>query len=293
MNKSSGMRRRDILHIGALGVSGAAAAALAGCGETQVVEVVKEVPVEKVKEIVKEVPIEREKIVTKIVERIVTQDAPPQLKRVDLTLLYNQFGTPEMWRAVFKKLEQEKPHLVVRETAVPYPGTEQKVLTALAGGVDLDMASVIHQWLGTFGEKEAVVPLEPLMKRDGLDPEKWYASALLDATHRGTLIGLPYYFGPIMEFLNMDLFEASGLEHPGKLPRPNGTSTPTLSMRRHSPRGKEWTRYTGSAASRSPTRSSCPCTSGRSAATSGPTTSQEASSIHQSGWRRCSGWPKP
>ncbi len=239
MKKSRGMRRRDILRIGALGVSGAAAAALAGCGETQIVErevvkvVTQEVPVEKVvtqivekeRVIEKEVAVEVEKVVTqivekeKIVERIVTQEAPPQLKRVDLTLLYNQFGTPEMWRAVFKKLEQEKPHLVVRETAVPYPGTEQKVLTALAGGVDLDMASVIHQWLGTFGEKQAVVPLEPLMKRDGLDPERWYGSALLDATHRGTLIGLPYYFGPIMEFLNMDLFERGGLEHPGKLPK--------------------------------------------------------------------------
>ena len=150
MNKSSGIRRRDILRIGALGVSGAAAAALAGCGETQIVErevvkvVTQQVPVEKVvtqivekaRIVEKEVPVEVQKVVTrivekaiiqeKIVERIVTQEAPPQLKRVDLTLLYNQFGTPEMWRAVFKKLEQEKPHLVVRETAVPYPGTEQE-----------------------------------------------------------------------------------------------------------------------------------------------------------------------
>ena len=107
MNKSSGTRRRDILRIGALGVSGAAATALAGCGETQIVE--REV----VKVVTQEVPVER--VVTqivereKIVERIVTQEAPPQLKRVDLTLLYNQFGTPEMWRAVFKKLEQENP----------------------------------------------------------------------------------------------------------------------------------------------------------------------------------------
>ncbi len=123
MKKSRGMRRRDILRIGALGVSGAAAAALAGCGETQIVErevvkvVTQEVPVEKVvtqivekeRVIEKEVAVEVEKVVTQIVERIVTQEAPPQLKRVDLTLLYNQFGTPEMWRAVFKKLEQEKP----------------------------------------------------------------------------------------------------------------------------------------------------------------------------------------
>ena len=85
MNKPSRLRRRDLLRIGALGAAGAATAALAGCGETQVVEIVKEVPVEKVKEVVKEVPVEREKIVTKIVERIVTVEVAPKLRAVTLT----------------------------------------------------------------------------------------------------------------------------------------------------------------------------------------------------------------
>ena len=67
MNESSGTRRRDILRIGALGVSGATAAALAGRGETQIVErevvkvVTQEVPVEKEKE----VPVEVQKVVTR------------------------------------------------------------------------------------------------------------------------------------------------------------------------------------------------------------------------------------
>ena len=79
MNESSGTRRRDILRIGALGVSGATAAALAGRGETQIVErevvkvVTQEVPVEKVvtqivekaKVIEKEVPVEVQKVVTR------------------------------------------------------------------------------------------------------------------------------------------------------------------------------------------------------------------------------------
>ena len=85
MNKLSRLRRRDLLRIGAVGAAGAATAALAGCGETQVVEVVKEVPVEKVKEVVKEVPVESEKIVTKIVERIVTVEVAPRLRSVTLT----------------------------------------------------------------------------------------------------------------------------------------------------------------------------------------------------------------
>ena len=50
-------RRRFLrtgLLVGGLGVL--PVAALAGCGEAQVIEVVKEVPVEKIKEVVKEVP---------------------------------------------------------------------------------------------------------------------------------------------------------------------------------------------------------------------------------------------
>ena len=85
MIKTRGTRRRDILRYGALGSAVAATAALAGCGETQVVEVIKEVPVETVKEVVKEVPVQSEKIVTKIVEKIVTVEVAPKLRTVTLT----------------------------------------------------------------------------------------------------------------------------------------------------------------------------------------------------------------
>ena len=72
--------RRKLL-IAGVGGGAIAAAAFAGCGETQVVtetkiqEVIKEVPVERVvtKIVREEVAVEVEKIVTREVERVVTQ----------------------------------------------------------------------------------------------------------------------------------------------------------------------------------------------------------------------------
>jgi len=77
--------RRSLLRSGAVAsVTALGLAALAGCGEAQVVEVVKEVPVEKLVEVTKEVPVE--KIVTQIVEKIVTVEAAaPKMRSVNLT----------------------------------------------------------------------------------------------------------------------------------------------------------------------------------------------------------------
>ena len=63
------LKRRNLLKFGlAGGVGAVGVAAFAGCGETQVVEVVKEVPVETVKEVVQEVAVVEERVVTKIIE---------------------------------------------------------------------------------------------------------------------------------------------------------------------------------------------------------------------------------
>jgi PII-like signaling protein len=82
MNIDKGLTRRKIIRSGLVGGAGlAAVAALAGCGETQVVtetkiqEVIKEVPVEKVvtQIVEKEKVVEVEKVVTQRVEKVVTQ----------------------------------------------------------------------------------------------------------------------------------------------------------------------------------------------------------------------------
>ena len=90
--KTKGLSRRRFINAAAAGGVGlAGVAVLAGCGETQVVEVVKEVPVETVKEVVKEVPVVEERVVTKevqkVVEKIVTVEAMPA-KPQALTLVF-------------------------------------------------------------------------------------------------------------------------------------------------------------------------------------------------------------
>ena len=70
VKKGGTLDRRRLLKAGLLGGGSAvAAAALAGCGETQVVEIVKEVPVEKVVTQIVEKAVVEEKVVTQIVEK--------------------------------------------------------------------------------------------------------------------------------------------------------------------------------------------------------------------------------
>src|SRR3990172_8074027 len=71
---SAGLTRRRLLK-GALagGIVAVGAVALAGCGEAQIVEVVKEVPVEKIVQTTKEVPVEKIRIETVVVEKPAVQ----------------------------------------------------------------------------------------------------------------------------------------------------------------------------------------------------------------------------
>ena len=165
MNKPSRLRRRDLLRIGALGAAGAATAALAGCGETQVVEIVKEVPVEKVKEVVKEVPVEREKIVTKIVERIVTVEVAPKLRAVTLTGW--TFAHLPRWHKANGDLFAAQTN--VKTEWVGVSEIWDKLSVALQTGVGApDMVDIEQGAMGRYLKGDIqLVDLKPMLTREG------------------------------------------------------------------------------------------------------------------------------
>ncbi|MCY4108505.1 MAG: hypothetical protein OXG11_05685, partial [Chloroflexi bacterium] len=128
----SNVSRRRLLKIGAAGGLGAAALAIAGCGETQVVEVVKEVPVvqEKIVEKVVTQEVEVQKVVTKEVERIVTVEAAMP-KKAAVHLNFNTWwGTVEEYSAeVGEPFIERNPHVTIDWQVTPWGEYWQKMQT--------------------------------------------------------------------------------------------------------------------------------------------------------------------
>jgi len=68
---------------------------------------------------------------------------------------------------------------------------------------------------GTFASKNGFVDLDPLVERDGVDLDQWFASVLQSCRFEGKLYVLPKKLNhPGGVHYNMDLFDAAGLAYP-------------------------------------------------------------------------------
>ena len=125
MAASKSLNRRALLRAGlVVGAGGVAAAALAGCGETQIVEV--------------------EKVVTQIVEKVVTkivQAEAMQKKAVTITLWAEPHTLVDPIFAehvpLYNKLH---PHVTVNHVIIPWSDIPVKTLTSMAAGDNPDIA---------------------------------------------------------------------------------------------------------------------------------------------------------
>ena len=215
--------RRKLLVAG-LGGSVVAAAAFAGCGETQVVtetkiqEVIKEVPVERVvtkivkeevaveveKVVTREVEVEVERVVTqivereKIVEKIVTVEAmapkPENVEIIYWTWLAPQlrlgFGPFDQWlRGEFTK---RNPHIKVDVAFLPFGELLTKTIASLAGGQAADAlhSSVFHA--RDLYDKGAILELNDWLKPyPERSMENYVGIASIFNQFKGNIYGLP------------------------------------------------------------------------------------------------------
>ena len=194
MMKTPSVSRRLVLRTGLAGLAGGVgAAALAACGETQVVTkevpvqttVIKEVPVEKIvrETEIREVPVE--KIVTQQVDRIVTQTVEVE-KVVEKIVERVVTQTVEKVVEIEKIIEVEKIVQAVAERAPgidihsldtsvpvglkpwdPKPGGEVSYMTfgnptgfdpATWGGRSAEPAAVMFELLYTYGTNNLIYP---------------------------------------------------------------------------------------------------------------------------------------
>ena len=197
-------------------MGGSAVAVLAACGETQVIT--KEVPVE----VIKEVPVE--KIVTQMVEveKIVTKEvmveAPPQVQAVTLEISTDWAAgiRRKTYEFLAEEFPKQHPHVTVNplfltgegSTAVGYAGLVTNLLVA-GSGPDV----MAETW---WNADKYMLDLGPHFQRLGMAKEDfwWNDDYLVDAA--GVIRGLPLgvYVGGMVA--NTMLTEGAGATLPDK-----------------------------------------------------------------------------
>jgi multiple sugar transport system substrate-binding protein len=222
----SSVSRRRLLKISGAGGLGAAALAIAGCGETQIVEVVKEVPVvqEKIVEKVVTQEVEVQKVVEvqvekeKIVEKVVTVEAAMP-KKAAVHLNFNTWwGTVEEYSAeVGEPFIERNPHVTIDWQVTPWGEYWQKMQTQAVSNQlpDFFGQSVAINW--DWANKGLVFNMGPLIKRD-IDESEHYTDIWQQG--RYPVKGHPDQYMMPMEtvvsllYFNVDLFDDAGADYP-------------------------------------------------------------------------------
>ena len=195
----------------AVGIGVLSGAALAGCGEAQVVEVIKEVPVEKIVTQVVEKAVVQEKIVEKIVT---VPAAPAQKEAITLLVWYDEWPANPFWPDLFKEFKTTHTNITVTGQAIPWSEHEQKILAGIAGGAVIDCVYTHPESNATMAAKGALMPLDDFIARGELDLGDFYPGALDYYRFRGKITGISYYSGPWLIYYNKDRIAEAGLEDP-------------------------------------------------------------------------------
>ena len=205
MAVSKSLNRRALLRAGlVVGAGGVAAAALAGCGETQIVEV------------------EVEKVVTQIVEKVVTkivQAEAVQKKAVTITLWAEPHTLVDPIFAehvpLYNKLH---PHVTVNHVVIPWSDIPVKTLTSMAAGDNPDIAYNHPQLNANFAAKGVIDPLDPFIASDKtFEFDDYLEGPIAEFRWKGKVWALPLYNGPLLYVYNRDLMEQVGLGDPWEL----------------------------------------------------------------------------
>ena len=217
-----GISRRKVIRgsvVGTFGVMGAAA--IAGCGETQTVEVekIKEVPVDRIVTVEKEVPVEVE--VVKIVEAAPVPKGPRQ--EVELwsgfdPATHGQVGL--VYDAIIEIFNAGNPDFKVKHVVQPWGQIIPKVLTSVAAGNPPD---VFRNWYATLGVTAAagvVQTVEPFIKRDTAWDDGDFLEGPMSQTYfKGQRMAVPLSGIVTLMYVNKDMAGEMGVSIPDDLPQ--------------------------------------------------------------------------
>ena len=241
--KKRSIGRRALLRYSVAGGAAASfAAALGGCGETQVVtetkiqEVVKEVPVEKVVtqiverdrpvEVEKVVEVERvvtktvKEVVVEVQEKVVTQIVEVEKPQPQaLTLVFSTWWPLEMvghgvYTQKYIDVYQAKyPHVTIEYRNWPFGEYHTKLLTQAAAGTAPDVFAYSGIFFPKFVKAGGAYPIDELVRTDAeFEIEDFVEQSLRLSVVDGRLWGIPHIGNAWAVLYNQQVLEEAGVE---------------------------------------------------------------------------------
>lgn len=126
----------------------------------------------------------------------------------------------QIFQTLFDEFEKStNDKIKIKYDDVAGQNIDQKVLTMLAGGAQIDSMRTHPSSLVRYASRNTYLATDDWVKRDNAEIK---VEDLVDANYsmheyKGKHYGLPYYAGPSAMYFNRDLFDKYGIEHPDKL----------------------------------------------------------------------------
>ena len=211
--KERKLNRRDFLRLSAAAATGAIVAACAPAAP-QIIEVEKEVPVEKV--VVKEVPVEKVVKETVVVEKEVPA-APKVEKKAEIVFQLRMTADwgEMIWELIEPLWKERHPNIKVTANPMPGAGYMEKMIAAMTAGTAPDVVGVCCQWAPIFIHKRQALDLQPYIDRDIPNPADIYCERQFDQwkDEAGDIYLMPKYTGQNVLWYNVEVFDEEGVDH--------------------------------------------------------------------------------
>ena len=218
MSVRSNFSRRDFLKLAGLG---AASAALAACAPTAPAPAAPAPP--KVAEPTKAPEAPKAAEPTKAPAAPAATVAPTATPGVTAVPAAKDAVAMSFWhiwggvrvdqlQSVLNDFMVANPKIKVEPLLLPNPGYADKIMTALAADPP-DLTMVYTDEFAPAAKRNALKPVDDLMKVDNLAADTWYPGVYAMSTYAGKTFGLPFV-GNFLQFLywNRDHFKAGGLD---------------------------------------------------------------------------------
>lgn len=135
-------------------------------------------------------------------------------------LLFGTWTDNDQDKALFQGMIDNfnKLHPTTQFGYLPVPGGTsaflEKLSTLLAGGTPPDAFNMYYPWVVSLGDQGVFQTLDSYISTAKVDMTDFYPNALNAFKYQGKQIGMPFYAGPSVCYLNKTVFDKAGVALP-------------------------------------------------------------------------------
>lgn len=130
----------------------------------------------------------------------------------ETTIEFIQWWAPELpensFREIMDEFEAANPDIKVKLVSGPYSATRDQIVVGAATGTLSDVVGLDGAWVNDLAKQGAIAPLDELMASTDFDAEK--VADIIKVDGNSYMFPVASFVYPM--FVNLDLFEAAGIE---------------------------------------------------------------------------------